>query len=221
MKGWSAKAHWPGSPEGEYAIDWYAGPLGTEFGWPVGGRTRGRGDAGPLFINTLGHDCISVPSEGHVSQIRLDACRGEHPALEIKVCRFGHNDWRPLPAGHVFIPEGYTLWTLILDADDGQTMFAFTHVLKDALLNVHVEPHQKFVKIGDSGLEPFTARNQNPAHIHLAIKVDRNDFGRWQGGMGNVRPWYWLKENGFTVREVARVPSPNDYMNGYINREPY
>lgn len=181
MKGWSAQSHWAGSPEGAYAIDWYAGPLGMDCGWIVGGRTRGVGVMGPLEEG--GHDC---------------------------------------PLGEEYLKAlGTALYTIILDSDDGETMFAFTHVLKEAKLDVHVEKHEKFFKLGDSGLEPFTARGQNPAHIHLAIMKDRNQFGRWQGGRGNVAVLQWLLAAGFKVRVESSVPSPQMYMQGYRNTKPY
>jgi hypothetical protein len=165
----------------------------------------------------VGHDCLTPP----YVDTKIKTQEVDDVQTVIRLCKFSEDDWRPLPANHIFLPTGYTLYTMILDADDGETMFAFTHVLREAKLDVHVEKFEKFVKVGDSGLEPFTQRGQNPAHIHLAIMKDRNQFGRWQGGMGNVRPWYWLKDNGFQLRQMARVPSPNDYMGGYMNREGY
>lgn len=177
--------------------------------------------AGPLFVESLGHDCIEIPAAGQTQINTLKVEDTNDTTIDIKLCRFGDGDWRIQPAGSVFIPTGYTLYTLILDSDDGETMFAFTHVLKDALLNVHVEPHQKFVKVGDSGLEPFTMNGQNPAHIHLAIMKDRQQYGRWTGGMGNIRPWDWLIANGFMIRNEGSVPSPNQYIQGYVNSKPY
>lgn len=181
MRGWSAQTHWAGSPDGAYAIDWYAGPLGLECGWIVSGRTRGVAMMGPLEEG--GHDCPFDSAE-------LQAL-------------------------------GTALYTVILDSDDGETMFAFTHVLKQARLNTHVEKYEKFFQVGDSGLEPFTERGQNPAHIHLAIMRDRSQFGRWQGGRGNVRVWDWLRQNNFMIRDEGWVPSPQWYMDGNKNIRPY
>lgn len=218
LKGWSAKTHWAGSPEGEFAIDWYAAPLGTEFGWLTGGHTRGVAMAGPLFVPMGGHDCVSVNESVAVREYKA---LNDPNGLIIKMCQFGEEDWRPLPKNHIFLPEGYALYTLILDADDGQTMFAFTHVLREARLDVDVLPNEPFVRLGDSALEPFTQRGQNPAHIHFAIMIDRNQFGRWQGGQGNVKPWNWLQANGFQIRQESSVPSPQMYLQGYVNNRPY
>jgi hypothetical protein len=171
--------------------------------------------AGPLFVPFGGHDCITVPDD-HISR-----SMSHDTGVVVTVARFADNDWRPIPKDHIFIPEGFTLWTLVLDADDGETMFGFTHVLKDARLNIQVKPHEKFIKVGDSGLEPFTQRGQNPAHIHLAIMIDRTQFGRWQGGVGNIRVFDWLTSMGFKIRNEGSVPSPQQYMQGFVNSKPY
>jgi hypothetical protein len=218
LKGWSAKSHWAGSVEGDYAIDWYAAPLGTPAGWINGGHTRGTAQAGPLFLPAEGHDCFTPG---------LEIIAPEHFAVQdndgvlLKMCHFGEEDWRPLPKDHVFIPQGYSLYTCILDCDDGQTMIGLTHVLREAKLDVDVKPHEPFFKVGDSGLEPFTQRGQNPCHIHFAVMVDPAQFKRWQGGKGNIKPWYWLQSKGFQIREEATVPSPQMYVNGYVNNKPY
>jgi thermitase len=209
LRGWSAPQHWAGSPEGPFAIDWYSAALGTEAGWVVGGRTRGTGMVGPLFLPWEGHDCITP------RDVVQPTTTGGY------MVEWAPDDWRELPPGHVFVPAGTTLWTVILDSDDGETMFAWTHSLRDARLNVQVRPHEPFRKVGDSGLERFTQKGQNPTHDHLAIMRDRGQFGRWQGGAGNIRPWDWLQANGFSVRNKGSVPSPHQYLGGFVNREPY
>ena len=201
LRGWSTPQHWAGSSEGVYAIDWYAAELGTDFGWITGGHTRGAGVMGPLFLPAAGHDCC-LPLPGWTVE-------------------FAPNDFKEVPEGYVFLPEGTALYTLILDADDGETMFSFTHVLKEARLDVDVAAFEKFGKVGDSGLEEFTRRGQRPAHTHLAILKDRSQWGRWTGGVGNIRPWDWLAANGFSVRNEGSVPSPMMYMQGYRNTKPY
>lgn len=174
--------------------------------------------AGPLFVKAGGHDCftpsLDMPDLQYFQAKSTDG-------LIIKMCQFAPGDSRPLPAGHIFLPQGYSLYTLILDSDDGETMFGFTHVLREARLDVQVAKFEKFVSVGDSGLEPFTQRGQRPAHIHFAIMKDRSQFGRWQGGQGNIKPWGWLHQNGFAIREMSSVPSPQMYMQGYVNSQPY
>jgi hypothetical protein len=175
--------------------------------------------AGPLFLPMGGHDCFTPEEE--IQRQTFPMRQGNDGSIIVAMCKFGPMDYRPLPKDHIFLPDGYSLYTLILDSDDGETMFGFTHVLREARLDVQVKKFEKFVKVGDSGLEPFTQRGQRAAHVHLAIMKDSSQFGRWQGGKGNIKPWVWLFANGFRIRQVARVPSPNDYMNGYMNLEPY
>lgn len=209
LRGWSAAAHWAGSREGRYAVDWYPAALGTDFGWIEGGKTRGYGMVGPLFVPAGGHDCFNDPSIYRPTQ---SGC------LEVE---WAPDDWREVPEGHIFLPANSTLWTLVLDLAGGQEMVSFTHVLKEAKVGATVARFEPFVKVGDSGLEMFTARGQNAAHVHFAAMIGGQQYGVWQGGMGNTPAWEYLLAKGFTIRQKATVPSPQDYINGYVNREPY
>lgn len=202
LKGWTARQHWDGDPK---AIDWYAGPRGTQIGWVQGGRSRVITKIGPLFLPA---ECCDCP----VQPVSAIGARG--PTVE-----WAPRDWRVVPEGHVFLPAGDQMHTVVLDCDDGETMVAFTHV--EHPVERQVQAYEPFALVGVSGLTLFEQRGQNPAHVHLAIRIDRAQFGKWDGMVGGGPAYDYITQQGFQVRLKARVPSPQDYLNGYRNTEPY